>query len=57
MGLYVFKDVGQTKDEIIIYLKLEMHNPVTVIKKQLMRTSFAPRVNIACFVKKHYVRS
>lgn len=57
MIVYLFKEAGkQKKNEIIIYLKLEMHNPLIVATQgQSMRTYFASQLNIACFVKKHYV--
>lgn len=54
MIVYLFKEV----DEMIIHLKLELHNPLTVATQgQSMRTSFASEPNIALFVKKLYVSS
>lgn len=42
---------------MIIYLKLEMHNPLIAAHKANQWELLSRQMNIACFVKKHYVRS
>lgn len=57
MIVYLVKEAGIQENEMIIYLKLELHNPlIFVAQSQSMRT-LASWLNIACFVKKRHVRS